>query len=51
LAHAAQLIQETEMPLAQIADDLGYRDLYFFSRQFKRYRGVPPSHLRRRELR
>jgi len=49
LERAASLIRETEMSLTQIAAALGYRDLYFFSRQFKRFRGVAPSALRRRD--
>ena len=46
LERAASLVRETEMTLTQIAESLGYRDLYFFSRQFKRHRGVTPSSLR-----
>lgn len=30
-----------------IADRLGYRDVYFFSRQFRQHRGVAPSRFRR----
>jgi transcriptional regulator GlxA family with amidase domain len=48
LERARQLIQETNMTLGQIASALGYEDVYFFSRQYKRYMGSPPSTLRRR---
>ena len=48
LERARQLIQETNMPLGQIASALGYDDVYFFSRQYKHYAGYPPSALRRR---
>ncbi len=47
LERARQLIQETTMPLGQIATALGYEDVYFFSRQYKHYCGSPPSALRR----
>jgi AraC-like DNA-binding protein len=43
---ARQLILETGMSLTQIAGELGYQDLYFFSRQFKLRFGHPPSALR-----
>jgi AraC family transcriptional regulator, arabinose operon regulatory protein len=47
LERAAQLIRETDMSLSEIASVLGYRDLFFFSRQFKKHRGIAPSVLRR----
>jgi AraC family transcriptional regulator, arabinose operon regulatory protein len=47
LERARQLIQETNMPLGQIAAALGYDDVYFFSRQYKHYAGRAPSTLRR----
>jgi len=43
---ARQLILETTMSLTAIAAELGYEDLYFFSRQFKQRYGHPPSALR-----
>lgn len=43
---ARQLILETSMSLSQIATDLGYQNLYFFSRQFKQHFAQPPSQLR-----
>lgn len=43
---ARQLVRETDMKLAQIASELGYADVYFFSRQFKQRFGRPPSDLR-----
>jgi len=48
IERARQLIQETNMTLGQIARALGYDDVYFFSRQYKRYAGHAPSALRRR---
>jgi AraC-like DNA-binding protein len=43
---ARQLVLETTMSLTAIAAELGYEDLYFFSRQFKQRYGHPPSALR-----
>jgi len=48
LDRARQLIQETDMTLGQVALALGYDDVAFFSRQYRRYAGRPPSALRRR---
>lgn len=48
LERARQLIQETEMTLGQIAGALGYEDIPFFSRQYKRFLGHAPGALRRR---
>lgn len=47
LERARHLIQETDMTLTQIASVLGYEDVSFFSRQYKRYYGCAPSGLRR----
>ncbi len=49
LERARHLIQETSMTLGQIAEVLGYEDVFFFSRQYKHYTGYPPSELRQRE--
>ena len=43
LALARQLIRETSMSLTEIAWELGYEDLFYFSRQFKQHFGRPPS--------
>jgi AraC-like DNA-binding protein len=39
---AKQLLVESSLSISQIADVLGYEDLYFFSRQFKRKTGKTP---------
>jgi len=44
---ARHLIIETEMSLSEVAEDLGYSDLFFFSRQFKQRYACPPSQLRK----
>lgn len=46
LDRSKQLLLETDMSLASIAEALGYQDIYFFSRQFKAVTGLAPSHLR-----
>jgi AraC family transcriptional regulator of arabinose operon len=47
IERASQLIQQSPLKISEIADSLGYSDVFFFSRQFKRILGHPPSHLRR----
>ena len=48
LNRATQLLHETTMPIGEIARVLGYRDLFYFSRQFKLKKGIAPSHLRQK---
>ena len=47
IERASQLIQQSPLKISEIAESLGYADVFFFSRQFKRILGHPPSHLRR----
>lgn len=47
VARARKLLAESDLPLAVIADTLGYRDMYYFSRQFRRVAGTPPATYRR----
>ena len=47
LARARSLLTETDLPLKTIADQLGYSDVYYFSRQFHAVVGVSPSAYRR----
>lgn len=46
LVRAAQLLRGTNLTLEAIADRLGYRDVFFFSKQFKDKRGVTPGQYR-----
>lgn len=46
LDRAKHLLLETDMTLSNIAEALGYQDIYFFSRQFKAITGFAPSHFR-----
>lgn len=47
LRTAEMMLLGGNAPIETIADRLGYRDVYFFSRQFGRYRGISPSAYRR----
>lgn len=47
---ARQLLVESSLSIKEIACALGYRDVYFFSRQFKLKMGMTPSEARRRGL-
>jgi len=38
---------ETNLPIKEIAERLGYNDVYFFSRQFRKQMGVPPAAYRK----
>lgn len=40
---AERLLRETPRPIGEIAEACGYRDVYFFSRQFKQITGQTPS--------
>ena len=44
---AANLLTTTEYPIKQIADIVGFSDVYFFSRTFKKVQGVPPGQWRK----
>ncbi|WP_309385910.1 AraC family transcriptional regulator [Cerasicoccus frondis] len=46
MTHARFLLRQTREPIAAIADQLGYTDQYFFSRQFKKLNGVNPREYR-----
>jgi AraC family transcriptional regulator len=46
-AEARRLLGESDLPIKQVAMQLGYRDVYFFSRQFRQFTGVPPAAYRR----
>ena len=47
---ARNLLRFTNYSIARIADMLGYRDVYFFSKQFRQHTGLPPSRYRREEI-
>lgn len=43
---AQHLLLHAGMNVTEVADTLGYRDIFFFSRQFKQYTGKSPSEIR-----
>lgn len=43
---ACELLINTDLPLKIIAERLGYKDIYFFSRQFHQLTGLAPSQFR-----
>ncbi|PNQ79240.1 AraC family transcriptional regulator [Paenibacillus sp. F4] len=43
---AKELLRKTDATLQDIATSVGYPDVYFFSRAFKKYTGVSPVHYR-----
>lgn len=47
ITEARRLLGETDIPVKSIAKQLGYNDVYFFTRQFKQFAGVPPVAYRR----
>ena len=46
-AQAKHLIRETDWKLETVARAVGYEDLHYFSRQFKRLEGIAPSEYRK----
>ncbi|XHR30492.1 MAG: helix-turn-helix domain-containing protein [Chthoniobacteraceae bacterium] len=46
IGHARHLLRETDLSVGEIANELGYRDLFFFSRQFMQKEGVSPTEYR-----
>lgn len=44
---ACVLLRETKLPVAQIADDLGFRSAAYFTRSFQAKMGHTPSHFRK----
>lgn len=47
LNEAQQLLRDTDWPIKQIAGKLGYRDVFFFTRQFRTHVGVAPATYRK----
>ncbi|WP_274652589.1 helix-turn-helix domain-containing protein [Paenibacillus humicola] len=46
IERAQHLLKHAGMNVTEVADALGYRDIFFFSRQFKQYTGKSPSEIR-----
>ncbi len=43
LARAKELLEKTDLSIHAIAQQVGYADMYHFSKLFKKYYGFPPS--------
>lgn len=43
---AIQFLRESDLPIQQIAESLGYNDVFFFHRQFRRLTGATPRAVR-----
>lgn len=43
LSRARHLLAETSLTISQIAETLGFQNVFFFSRQFRQKTGLPPS--------
>jgi AraC-like DNA-binding protein len=46
MAHACRLLDEGQQGIRQVAEQLGYEDVYYFSRLFRKVVGMAPSHYR-----
>lgn len=47
ISHAREMLAHTDLPIKEISRELGYRDVFYFTRQFRRLVGVPPGVYRR----
>ena len=47
IRHAAELLLETSLPVSEIALKVNLRNIFYFSRQFRRYYGMTPIEYRR----
>jgi AraC-like DNA-binding protein len=47
IARARTLLGDTELPIKTVAAQLGYQDVYFFTRQFRLRTGITPAVYRR----
>ncbi|MDO7907013.1 AraC family transcriptional regulator [Paenibacillus sp. JX-17] len=46
IERAQHMLQHAGMNVTEVAEALGYRDIFFFSRQFKQHTGKSPSEIR-----
>lgn len=49
MSHARELLDTTDRPVATVAHQVGYTDPLYFSRQFAKLHGMPPSAYRERD--
>ncbi len=50
IEQACQRLQHAQLPLKQIADELGFGSEYYFSRRFKQIAGMPPGAYREKAV-
>ena len=50
LKHAKELLANEQLTIREISQAVGYQDAYHFSKLFKKYYGVSPSHLAKKSL-
>ncbi len=48
IERASFLLKYTDMSIAEIADELNYKTVFYFSRQFRKTIGIPPAAYRRK---
>lgn len=46
MLEAKRMLVHTQLPIGQIADQLGFKDFSYFSRQFKKHNGITPDKYR-----
>jgi AraC-like DNA-binding protein len=46
ISRARAILTETDLPIKAISDSLGYQNVHYFNRQFKRFVGIPPGRYR-----
>ena len=44
---AAELLENTDLPMQKVGEEVGFSDQNYFSRIFKKYKGRTPSSYRR----
>lgn len=47
LSKARELLLEGRLPIKSVARSVGYEDVYYFSKLYKKYHAIPPSKVRR----
>ena len=50
LNQAKSILQQLDVPIAQVSEAVGYTDSYYFSRVFKKYTGMSPSQFKAQYL-
>lgn len=50
IAQAKVLLTSTDLPIKEVAQELGYNDVYHFIRQFKKSSGLTPGSFRRKTI-